>query len=225
MIADNIKKILENIKAAQDKSGRTGTVKLVAVTKNVSADRIKEALDCGITDIGENRIQESQDKYSRLPASDFRIKWHLIGHLQTNKVKKAVEMFDVIQSVDSIHLAKEINKRAGQIGKIQECMAEIKVSEEETKYGMHPDGLTDFFEKTKNFKNIKFTGIMVIAPFFEDPESARPYFRRGYTYYSRFTADGSRPFLSMGMTNDYGVAIEEGSNMVRIGTGIFGERL
>ncbi|MBN1385334.1 MAG: YggS family pyridoxal phosphate-dependent enzyme [Elusimicrobia bacterium] len=220
VIKNNIKKVLKNINRALEKTGNTSSVKLVAVTKTVPADRIKEALDCGITDIGENRIQEAERKFEELSLAQS-IKKHLIGHLQTNKVKKAVEMFDVIQSVDSIYLAEEINKRAGQINKIQECLVEIKVSEEETKYGLHPDKLPDFLEKAKELENIKIIGLMVMAPFFEDPEQTRPYFRRAYGYYSSLVTRHSLSYLSMGMTNDYEVAVEEGSNMVRIGTGIF----
>ncbi|OQW98539.1 MAG: YggS family pyridoxal phosphate enzyme [Elusimicrobia bacterium A5] len=231
MICDNIKIILERIEKAKNKVGLKKDIKLVAVTKTVSADRIIEAIGCGITIIGENRVQEAERKFyelSLVQSSEFRvqsIKKHLIGHLQTNKVKKAVELFDLIQSVDSIHLLEEINKQAEKIGKIQECFIEIKVSEEETKYGLNPTELESFMEKAANLKNVKISGLMAIAPYFENPELARPYFRRAKELFDRFYSQlstlNSQLFLSMGMTGDFEVAIEEGSNMVRIGTGIF----
>lgn len=224
MICDNIKIILERIERAKNKSGRRDAVKLVAVTKTVPVDRIREALGCGITDIGENRIREAEEKFEKLPDAG-KIKKHLIGHLQTNKAVKAVRSFDLIQSVDSIRLLGEIDKRAQKIGKVQDCLVEIKVSEEETKSGLNPAELENFFEASLGLKNIKVSGLMTIAPYFENPESARPYFQRTYKYYSLFALRYSLSWLSMGMTNDFEVAVEEGANMVRIGTGIFGERL
>lgn len=233
MICDNIKIILERIEGVKNKAGLKDDVKLVAVTKTVPVDKIKKAISCGITTIGENRVQEAEWKIadcrtcpelaSGLRIADCKISWHMVGHLQTNKVKKAVELFDVIQSVDSVYLLEEINKQAEKIKKIQECFIEIKVSEEETKYGLNPDELENFFNKAKKFKNIKISGLMTIAPYFENPELTRPYFRRAYKYYSLLATHYSLNYLSMGMTGDFEVAIEEGSNMVRIGTGIFGK--
>ncbi|HAX61797.1 MAG TPA: YggS family pyridoxal phosphate-dependent enzyme [Elusimicrobia bacterium] len=224
MICDNIKIILERIEKAKNKVGLKKDIKLVAVTKTVSADKIIEAIGCGITIIGENRVQEAEKKFEEFPET-VEIKKHLIGHLQTNKVKKAVELFDLIQSVDSVYLLEEINRQAEKIKKIQECFIEIKVSEEETKYGLNPTELESFMEKAAQLRNIKISGLMAIAPYFENPELARPYFRRAYNYYSLLSTHDSLSFLSMGMTGDFEVAIEEGSNMVRIGTGIFGERI
>ncbi len=228
MICDNIKIILEKIDKAKKKVGRENNIKLVAVTKTVSIDKIKEAIDSGITDIGENRIQEAGKKFRELE-NFAKIKKHLIGHLQTNKIKKAVELFDLIQSVDSVHLLEEINRQSEKIGKVQECFVEIKISEEETKYGLNPTELESFMEKAANLKNVKITGLMAIAPFFNNPELARPYFRRAKQIFDRFYSQlstlNSQLYLSMGMTGDFEIAIEEGSDMVRIGTGIFGERI
>lgn len=228
MICDNIKIILERIEKAKTRTGLKKDVKLVAVTKTVSIDKIKEAIDSGIKDIGENRIQEAEKKFKEFPET-VKIKKHLIGHLQTNKVKKAVELFDVIQSVDSVYLLEEINRQAEKIKKIQECFIEIKISEEETKYGLNPDELEAVLTKAKELKNIKISGLMTIAPYFENLELARPYFRRAKELFDRFYSQlstlNSQLFLSMGMTGDFEIAIEEGSNMVRIGTGIFGERI
>ncbi|MBI5573209.1 MAG: YggS family pyridoxal phosphate-dependent enzyme [Elusimicrobia bacterium] len=222
MICNNIKIILERIEKAKNKAGLKKDIELVAVTKTVSIDKIKEAIDSGIKDIGENRIQEAEKKFKEFPET-VKIKKHLIGHLQTNKVKKAVELFDLIQSVDSVYLLEEINRQAEKIKKIQECFIEIKISEEETKYGLPPAELESFMEKAVNLKNVKITGIMALAPYFENPEATRPYFKQAYKYFSLLVTHYPLLYLSMGMTDDFEIAIEEGSNMVRIGTGIFGE--
>ncbi|MFH1540997.1 MAG: YggS family pyridoxal phosphate-dependent enzyme [Elusimicrobiota bacterium] len=228
MISDNIKIIFEKIEKAKNKLGEKNDVNFIAVTKTISVNKIKEAIDCGITDIGENRIQEAEKKFKELTDST-KIKKHLIGHLQTNKVKKAVELFDLIQSVDSVHLLEQINKCAEKIKKIQECLIEVKVSQEDTKYGVNPSDLKMFLDKVWELKNVKITGLMAIAPYFENPQLARPYFHKAkeiFEQISSYFTSRSLQFniLSMGMTNDFEVAIEEGSNMVRIGTGIFGAR-
>ncbi|MFH0948228.1 MAG: YggS family pyridoxal phosphate-dependent enzyme [Elusimicrobiota bacterium] len=225
MICDNIKIILERIESIKNKVGQKNDVKLVAVAKTVSVNEIREAISCGITDISESRIHEAEEKNYKLQITNYKFNLHMIGHLQTNKVKKAVELFDLIQSVDSVHLLEEINKQAEKIKKIQECFVEIKISEEDTKYGLDPSELKTFLDKAREFKNVKITGLMTIAPYFDNPELARPYFRRAYKYFSLLSSLFSLSYLSMGMTNDFEVAIEEGSNMVRIGTGIFGDRI
>ncbi|MFA5780145.1 MAG: YggS family pyridoxal phosphate-dependent enzyme [Elusimicrobiota bacterium] len=230
MICEKIKIILERIEKAKNKAGLKKDIKLVAVTKTVSIDKIKEAVDSGINDIGENRIQEAEKKFAELSKfkefpENVKIKKHLIGHLQTNKVKKAVELFDLIQSVDSVYLLEEINRQAEKIKKIQECFIEIKISEEEKKYGLNPDEMEVVLSKAKEYKFVKISGLMAIAPYFENPELARPYFQRAYKYYSLLATRYSLSFLSMGMTGDFEIAIEEGSNMVRVGYGIFGERI
>ena len=222
-IGEKIKIIEEKIEKAKTRAARTGTVRIVAVTKTVQVEKIENSLNFGITDIGENRIQEAEIKLPLLPK--YKIKKHFIGHLQTNKAKKAVLLFDVIQSVDSFRLLEEINRQAENIKKAQDCLFEIKVSEENAKYGINPESLEELLEKSKSLKNVRMLGLMAIAPFFENPESARPYFRMAYKYYSLLTTRYSLSYLSMGMTGDYEIAVEEGSNMVRIGTGIYGDKI
>ncbi|MDI6641592.1 MAG: YggS family pyridoxal phosphate-dependent enzyme, partial [Elusimicrobiota bacterium] len=198
-------------------------IKLVVVTKNIAVEQIIEVMNLGVTHIGENRIQEARKKFDEL--KDKNIVKHFIGHLQTNKVKFAVEMFDMIQSVDSIHLAEEIHRQAKKINKIQDCLIELKVSEEETKYGCLPEKIQELIERIGALENLHICGLMAMAPFFDNPELTRPYFRRAKEifekYITYFTVHTTHPYLSMGMSNDFEIAIEEGANMVRIGTAIF----
>jgi PLP dependent protein len=228
MIDDNVKNILERIEKAKDKIGQKNNIKLVAVTKTVAVDKITEAISFGVTDIGENRVQEAIEKFSDKNFNSNNIKKHLIGHLQTNKVKKAIELFDIIQSVDSIYLLEEINKQSEKIKKVQDCMVEIKISEEETKYGLMPDKLGEFLVKAKELKNIRIVGLMSIAPFFDNPELVRLYFRKAKElfdkFHSEFSVINNQTYLSMGMTNDFEVAIEEGATIIRVGTALFGKR-
>ncbi|MEM3374668.1 MAG: YggS family pyridoxal phosphate-dependent enzyme [Candidatus Woesearchaeota archaeon] len=201
---------------------------LVAVTKNRTIEEIKNLVSLGIKNIAENKIQEAEKKYFLL--KDFlksnNVKFHFIGHLQKNKVKKAVLMFDVIQSVDSYELAFELNKRAFEIKKIQEIFIQVNIGKEKQKFGVEKEKLFDLIEKIKDLKNLKLNGLMCIAPFFDDAEKTRPYFREMKFLYDKINNKLSNEkkkidFLSMGMTNDYKIAIEEGSNMVRIGRGLF----
>ena len=221
-IGEKIKDIEERIEKAKSRAGRSAPVKLVAVTKTVPAAAVEESLKYGITDIGENRIQEAEQKLPLL--SKYKIKKHLIGHLQTNKAKKAVSLFDVIQSVDSLRLLEEIDRQASAAKKIQECFVEVKVSFEDSKFGLAPEMLAGLLEKSKFLGSVKVTGLMAMAPFFDEQEKARPYFRKAFEYYSQFASVYALKYLSMGMTGDFEAAVEEGSNMVRIGTGIFGEK-
>ncbi len=232
-ISENLNSVLERIENSAKKTNRKKEdIKLVVVTKNVSIEDIKKVIEIGIKDIGENRVQEAEKKYSSLitlHSSLFtNIKRHMIGHLQTNKVKKALQIFDLIQSVDSIHLAEEIDKQAKKINKVQDCLIEVKVSPEETKYGCLPEKLKELVEKILELKNINLCGLMAMAPFSENPEYARPYFHsakelfdRFYSFFLHPNPYSLTPILSMGMSNDFEVAIEEGANMVRIGTAIF----
>ncbi len=193
---------------------------LVAVSKTKSVDEIKQAIDAGVKIIGENRIQEAAKKYKKV--KDFfdekKVKFHFIGHLQTNKVKNAVKMFDLIQTVDSVKLAKEIDKRSEQINKIQEVLVEVNIGREAQKSGVMPEDTIKFLKEFKELYNIKVRGLMCIPPLGKDP---RPYFK----YMKEIFNESKLEILSMGMSNDYKIAIEEGSNMVRIGTLIFGERI
>ncbi|MFN3966071.1 MAG: YggS family pyridoxal phosphate-dependent enzyme [Endomicrobiia bacterium] len=234
MLEENLKSVLERIENSAKKTGRKKEdIKLVVVTKNVTVENIKEVVELGIKDIGENRVQEAEEKHSLLfthyHSLFTNIKWHMIGHLQTNKTKKAVQIFDLIQSVDSIHLAEEIDKQAKKINKIQDCLIEVKVSEEETKYGCLPEKVKELIEKILELKNIRLCGLMAMAPFFEKPELTRPYFQKAKKlfddHYSLLNTYCSLPYLSMGMSNDFEIAIEEGANMVRIGTAIFKENV
>lgn len=231
MLIENASNILKKISHAAMRAGRSpDEVKLIAVTKTVGIETIKEAIDAGLRVFGENRVQEAQKKISDLKfeISNSNIEWHLIGHLQKNKAKYAVQLFDLIHTVDSVELAEELNKQAGKIGKIQRVLVQIKLSEEETKHGISEDELTLLFEGINKLKNLKVEGLMTMPPFFEDPEKARPYFKRLREIRDninslRITHYALRE-LSMGMSNDFEVAIEEGATMVRIGTAIFGER-
>lgn len=220
-ISENISLIREKIAKSAQKSGRLiDDITLIAVTKTVSLENVKKAIDCGIKNVAENRIQEAQTKMPQLES----VKKHLIGHLQTNKAKKAVEMFDVIQSVDSIRLAEEINKQAQKLNKVQDCLIEVKISEEEAKYGVPPSDIANFLIEVKKFENLNILGLMGMAPFFDDQEKARPYFSKLKVVFDKVRISfglGNFNILSMGMSGDYEVAVQEGANMVRIGTAIF----
>ncbi|MFC1501550.1 YggS family pyridoxal phosphate-dependent enzyme [Elusimicrobiota bacterium] len=225
MIESNIKSVIEKVSNACSRSSRdVATVRLVVVTKTIGAESVREALAFGITDIGESRIQEAEPKLKSLEQSLVNVKKHLIGHLQRNKAKKAVEIFDLIQSLDSVRLAEEINKQAEKSGKIQDCLIEIKVSDEETKLGLNPQKVIEILSKIENLKNIRILGLMTMAPFFDDAQQTRPYFKKAKILFDEICSLNKYPeftILSMGMSNDFEVAIEEGSNMVRVGTAIF----
>jgi pyridoxal phosphate enzyme (YggS family) len=195
------------------------------VTKNFSAELIQEAVDNGIVFLGENRVQEAKSKVDLVKGN---IEWHLIGHLQRNKVKTAIDIFTMIQSLDSWRLAEEIQKRAQQADKVIDVLVQVNIGSEETKYGIDPDDTEVFIEKVATLPNLKVRGLMAIAPFKENPEDVRAYFRHLREIFQSIKEKSienvSMEYLSMGMSNDFEVAIEEGANMVRIGTGIFGTR-
>ncbi len=226
MIKSNIEYIQELKEAAARKSGRTGDdVLLVAVTKLHGADEINEAIDAGITDIGENKVQEIMDKYEKVKP----VRWHLIGHLQTNKVKYIIDKVSMIHSVDSLKLAKEIDKRAAQHDLIMDILVQVNSAEEESKFGITTEETDQLIaDIADQCPNIRIKGLMCIAPYEEDPNDARAYFAEVKQIYDKYA---DRPeeridfqYLSMGMTNDFEVAIEEGSNLIRVGTAIFGYR-
>ena len=209
------------------------SVQLLAVSKFVSVEGVKQAILAGIDSIAESRIQEAIPKFEELASledvkTEFaRVKKHFIGHLQTNKAKKAVEFFDIIQSLDSLRLAEAINRHAQALGKTQECFIEVKVSKEASKTGVEIENAIAFYNEVKQLKNIEITGIMTMAPLTEDasgqyyPEGARPYFKQAYALFNEIKC---LRHLSMGMSGDYEIAVEEGSTMVRVGSLIFGER-
>lgn len=225
-IGGNIEYIKKVKDEAARRSGRTGDdVLLVAVTKLHSAEEINEAISCGITDIGENKVQEIMDKYERVNP----VRWHLIGHLQTNKVKYIIDKVSMIHSVDSLKLAQEIDKRAGQHGLTMDILIQVNSAMEESKFGITTEETGRMIEDILNTcPNVNIRGLMCIAPFEENPEDAREYFAEVKKLYDEYgKIEHPRldfKYLSMGMSNDFEVAIEEGSNLIRVGTSIFGAR-
>ena len=202
-------------------------VKLIAVSKGVGAEAVKNAVENGIRDLGENRVQEAQNKISFIKAClpDSRVKWHLIGHLQKNKAKIAVKLFDMIHSVDSLELAVLIDKNAAEIGKKQKILLQVKLSYEESKHGILKENIGEVLGEMRHLSNLNVEGLMTIPPYFNDPEKARPFFRELRELKDKAVQAGfSLSELSMGMSNDFEVAIEEGATIVRVGTAIFGER-
>ncbi len=225
-IKNNLENIFDRVGAAAEKSGRTmEDIRVIAVTKTVEVDRIKNVYEYGLRDMGENRVQELTEKYDKLPPD---CKWHLIGHLQTNKVKYIIDKIEMIHSVDSIELAKEINSRAAKCQRKIDILLQVNVSGEDTKFGISPNDVDEYVGIISQMENISLKGLMTIAPFNQDPQVIRPVFRNLYNIYidiKRKNIDNvNMDYLSMGMSNDFEVAIEEGANIVRIGTGIFGKR-
>lgn len=226
-IAQNIAIVEEKIAAACNRAGRSRSeVLLVAVTKTRSAEEINEAVRCGIKAIGENRIQEAQAKK---PFVTGPVEWHLVGNLQTNKVKKALELFDVIQSVDSLHLAEALEQRAAAAVRTLPVLIEVNTSAEPSKHGLRPDALPQFIQSALVFSHLRLDGLMTIGPGWaiENPEASRPCFRllRSLAADCRQRFGLTLPHLSMGMSSDFAVGIEEGATIVRIGTALFGPRL
>ncbi len=224
VVKANLENINERIKKIALKVNKNpGEIKLVAVTKTATIEQIKEAINVGVKIIGENKVQEAKEKYQILTDD---IEWHLVGHLQTNKVKYAVEIFDLIHSVDSIKLAKEIDKRSQQFGKTTNVLVEVNVSGEETKYGIKPEEVELFLEEISKFSRIRVRGLMTIAPIVKHKEEARPYFKKLRELSEKISYKDIKnvkmDYLSMGMTDDFEVALEEGANMIRIGRAIFG---
>lgn len=229
MILANATEILRRMSHAAMRAGRQpDAAKLVAVSKTVPAERIREAMDAGLRTFGENRVQEARDKIAWFQAAGHQyegVQWHLIGHLQKNKAKYAVRLFDLIHSVDSIELADELDRQAEKIGKAQRILVEVKLSAEDTKQGVAEQDLTALLSHIGRCGNLRLEGLMTMPPYDPDPESARPYFRRLRELRDEAERNGIvLPELSMGMSHDFGVAIEEGATMVRVGTALFGGR-
>jgi pyridoxal phosphate enzyme (YggS family) len=225
-IKDNLNDIKDRIAVAAIKSGRQPEeITLVTVTKTLPIDVINAAITFGITDIGENKVQEVMDKYDHILNEP---KWHLIGHLQTNKVKYIADKVSLIHSVDSLRLAEEISRRCEKLETVMDILIQINVADESTKFGIQRDEVFELVEQVSLLTNVRIKGLMTIAPNIEDEQELRKYFAEmkdifetlKKTMYNRV----DMTYLSMGMTNDYEIAIEEGANMVRIGTGIFGAR-
>ncbi len=226
MVADNLKKVKENIAEACRKAGRDpGEVTLIAVSKTKPVELLREAYDAGARCFGENKVQEIMDKYPQLPAD---IQWHMIGHLQRNKVKYIVDKVKMIHSVDSLRLAETIEQEASKRGVQVPVLLEVNVAQEESKFGLKTDEVLPLAEAVSAFPHIKIQGLMTIAPYVDDPEENRGIFRQlkklSVDIEAKNINNVTMSVLSMGMTGDYQVAVQEGATMVRVGTGIFGER-
>lgn len=229
MIEENVLKIRQRICSLCSKINRDpDSITIVAVSKGRSKEQIGECVAIGITEIGENRVQEAIAKYKALTAQGSQIrtiKWHMVGHLQTNKARNAVEIFDLIQSVDSMHLALEIDRQAAKIDKVQSILVQVNTSGEPTKFGLKPSDTIEVIKQMARLKNIDITGLMTIAPIGGQPEKVRSYFRILRLLLDKINDLGltsqKLKVLSMGMTDDFQIAIEEGSNMVRLGRAIF----
>ena len=226
MIAERLHEVeaeIEKARLRRTQVPKDAPVRLVAVTKNHDVAAMREAIDAGVQEIGENRIQEAKSKFDVL---DRKVKWHLIGHLQTNKAKHAVKYFDLIHSIDSEHLAVAVNHAAASIDKIQDVLVQVNLAEEASKSGIHEDGLMDLLKAVDSLENLRLRGL--IAPNYEDVEECRPLFRDMYGIFQRIKGmewkRAKIEYLSMGMTHDYRIAVEEGANIVRVGTAIFGQR-
>lgn len=225
-LMENFQSVEARIQAACDRAGRSRKeVTLIAVSKTKPVEMLQTIYDAGSRDFGENKVQEMCDKIEQLSTD---IRWHMIGHLQTNKVKYIVGRVSLIHSVDSLHLAQEIEKQAAKLDVIVPILIEVNIAEEESKFGIHKEETISLVREVATLPHIRIQGLMTIAPYVENPEDNRAYFR-GIKQLSvdiaRENIDNvSMDCLSMGMTGDYEVAIEEGATMVRVGTGIFGER-
>jgi hypothetical protein len=247
MIKDNIARTKERIlKVCSRINKDPQEITIVVVSKGRTVEQIKEVIEAAITDIGENKVQEALLKYKELSAVSTStslgvlrrgvlsqskgcqlsaVRWHMVGHLQTNKVKDAVKTFDLIHSLDSFHLASEIDKQAAKINKVQDVLVEVNISDEATKFGIKPEGLPGLVKSVSGLKNIRLLGLMTIAPIVDNQEKARPYFRMLRELRDKINellaVSCQLSALSMGMSDDFEVAIEEGANMVRIGRAIF----
>lgn len=223
-LADNLTLIQQRIRAACDRAGRgVDSVTLLAVSKTHSADTIKAATDLGLTLFGENKVQEAKAK---IPNSPGKARWHFIGHLQSNKCRDAVELFSMIQCVDSLAIAQEINKRADQASKTMPVLLEINVAGEGSKFGYKPEQMLAELTQLNALPRLEIHGLMAIPPFSPVPEKSRPYFKtlRELKQRAEDVLGAPLPVLSMGMSDDFEVAIEEGSTMIRVGTALFGAR-
>ncbi len=225
-IKRNIEEVKRRVGLAAQRAGRNAEdIKIIAVTKTVSVEKINCAIDEGLNILGENRVQELCEKYDKVNRD---CKWDLIGHLQTNKVKYIVDKVSLVHSVDRLELVQEIQKRAEKAGRILDILVQVNVAEEESKFGLSINEVKSFLKKINKFDAVKVKGLMTIAPFLQNIEAVRPVFRELYKIFVDIREENidniDMELLSMGMSNDFEVAIEEGSNIVRIGTAIFGKR-
>ncbi|MCI9021250.1 MAG: YggS family pyridoxal phosphate-dependent enzyme [Eubacterium sp.] len=226
MLKENLRNVESQIQASCEKSGRQREdVTLIAVSKTKPVELLQEAYDAGVRDFGENKVQEICDKYDRLPSD---IRWHMIGHLQRNKVKHIIDKVCMIHSVDSYRLAEEINIHAKKHKLVMPVLIEVNIAQEQTKFGVSKDDAMQLIEEAAHLDSIQIQGLMAVAPYVENAEENRKYFRElaklAVDIRAKNIDNVVMRVLSMGMTGDYAVAIEEGAAMVRVGTGIFGER-
>lgn len=225
-LAENLERVRERMRAAARRAGRTDEITLVAVTKMVAAERIAEAHRLGVRHFGENRVQEFEGKRRELALPGTT--WHLVGHLQSNKAKRAAHLFDRIDSLDSTQLAAKLAAAAAQAGRELPVLLQVHLGEEPTKHGVEPARLAELVEQLAELKGLRVEGLMVLPPYLEPPERARPYFRRLRELAEKLEQGGIGGVrlrqLSMGMSHDFEVAIEEGATQVRLGTVVFGER-
>jgi pyridoxal phosphate enzyme (YggS family) len=222
-IRERLLRVHERIQAAAGRAGRDpSSVRLVAVSKTVPVEIIRQAFEAGVATLGENRVQEAAEKIPALPTVAV---WHLVGHLQSNKAKQAVALFELIHSVDSIKLVQALDRHGRDAGRRVRCLVEVNLGGEESKSGTREADARDLLAAAQGLPNLQVEGLMAIPPFLPSPEEVRPYFRRLRALRDRLEGEGYRlPELSMGMSHDFEVAIEEGATLVRIGTAIFGPR-
>lgn len=221
-IAARLREVENRIRGAEARSGRTyGSVLLCAVTKTFPATAVAEAVAAGVTDIGENRVQEADGKQDEVIALGVRPRWHLIGHLQSNKARRAVQMFEVIQSIDSVAIAERVVRLAEELERSIEVFVEVDLGQEETKTGADQAEVPAILSALSSSTHVKVSGLMTVPPFFEDLEKVRPYFVRLRALRDEMLPGGG---LSMGMSHDFEVAVEEGATIVRVGSAIFGAR-
>ena len=225
-IRENVQFARNKIAEACRRSGRKSEeIELVAITKTVDVEQINEAIEAGIRVVGENRVQEAWRKFQEVGE---KAHWHMVGHLQTNKVKRVLQFADMIHSVDSVYLAREIQTQAKKLDRTIEILIQVNTSGEESKFGLEPEATIGAIEEVSTLPNLKVKGLMTIGAFLPNPEDVRPCFKLLNDLKDRVSERGITSVeigtLSMGMTNDYEIAIEEGSTMVRVGTAIFGER-
>ena len=224
---DRLQQIHQRIDQAATRCKRSAeSIRLIAVSKTMPADLVKEAIAAGVSDLGENYIQEARDKVNALATSE--VSWHFIGHLQSNKPKYAIRLFDLIHSVDSFKLAQELNKYAQKIDKVQAVLVQVNVAKEESKSGVYVEETIELMKQLSCLENISVKGLMTMPPYFNAPDKVRPFFAALRELRDRIRneriANIGMDELSMGMTGDFEAAIEEGATMVRVGTAIFGER-
>jgi len=222
-IKENLLRVTERIERAARRVGRDPKeIKLVAVSKTVEASRIQEAIEAGVSILGENYVQEAQKK---IEAIGHSVAWHFIGHLQTNKAKYAIRLFEMIHSLDSFPLAEELNRRAEQVGQVAKVMIEVNISGEATKFGTDEEKVFSIARGILNLRHLSLEGLMTMPPYFDSPEMSRPYYIKLRELKEKMIREGiPLKELSMGMSNDFEIAIEEGATYVRVGTAIFGER-